>query len=194
LVADLHRRLAITEVAELADLIPAGNRAPGLSAGELAAAQEAAGVLFPPDLCELLSSALPVGSQFPDWRTQPRESLEGFRELIVDGIHFDVLHNSYWRSSWGERPSAPAEVRDVVAAIVDDAPPLIPIYAHRGIPNEPLEHGNPVFSIMQTDIIVYGRDLADYLRHEFHRAERREPEAPPRTIRFWTSMLDDEDD
>jgi hypothetical protein len=28
-------------------------------------------------------------------------------------------------------------------------------------------HGNPVFSIMQTDIIYYGADLAHYLLNEF---------------------------
>ena len=68
-------------------------------------------------------------------------------------------------------------------------PALIPIYAHRAIPNEPLEAGNPVFSVWQAvDTIVYGADLADYLRREFSRVPGEADEGRP--IRFWTDLLD----
>jgi hypothetical protein len=92
-----------------------------------------------------------------------------------------------------------------VVEILDDAPRLIPIYAHRAVPNEPLEAGNPVFSVMQMDIIIYGNDLEQYLHNEFglpplhdetgrllvdeeggllhEKAKRRE--GLPREIRFW---------
>ena len=46
-----------------------------------------------------------------------------------------------------------------------------------------------MFSVWQTDIIIYGNDLADYLRQEFHR-DGGSAELPKRTIRFWTAMLD----
>jgi hypothetical protein len=45
------------------------------------------------------------------------------------------------------------------------------------------------FSVWQTDIIIYGNDLGDYLRNELH-GGRGCDELPERTIRFWTAMLD----
>jgi hypothetical protein len=174
----------------LADLVPEPYRAPGLSAAELDAAQARAGVLFPPDLCELLTETLPTGQQFPDWRTRARESLEAFREQLIDGIEFDAIHNDVWLPSWGEKPSDHAELRMLVTEKVFDAPALIPIYSHRGLPNDPLEAGNPVFSIVQTDIIVYGLDLGDYLRHEFAPRASRDAPRPARPIRFWADLVE----
>ena len=65
------------------------------------------------------------------------------------------------------------------------APRLIPIYGHRMMPDEPQEPGNPVFSVHQTDIIHYGFDLADYLRHEFGLPGREPWPERVRPIRFW---------
>jgi hypothetical protein len=76
----------------------------------------------------------------------------------------------------------------IVTEVVNRAPELIPIYQHRGIPNEPLERGNPVFSVMQADAILYGVDLEDYLRHEFHGRRVRPVPDQEREIRFWTSL------
>jgi hypothetical protein len=145
-----------------ADLVPGKFRGAGLSGAELDIAHEQAGAAFPPDLSELLQETLPVGSRFPDWR-HARATMQAWRERLVDTIHFDVLHNGFWLPEWGPRPERPEESREAVAAHLAAAPAMIPIYAHRAIPNEPLAAGNPVFSIYQTDIVVYGRDLADYL-------------------------------
>jgi hypothetical protein len=46
-------------------------------------------------------------------------------------------------------------------------PKLLPISGHRYLAAEPCLSGNPVFSIMQTDIIYYGANLAHYLLNEF---------------------------
>src|SRR6266852_1098747 len=115
--------------------------------------------------------------------------MEAWRDRLVSTFHFDVMNNAFWPQVWGPRPDHPDESRAVVAERLAQAPALIPIYAHRGIPNEPLEPGNPVFSVWQTDIIVYRDDLADYLLHEFHGSTPRS-DAPHRPIRFWTEMLD----
>jgi hypothetical protein len=53
------------------------------------------------------------------------------------------------------------------------------------MPDEPQGAGNPVFSVHQTDIIYYGFDLADYLRHEFNLPGREPWPSQIRTIRFW---------
>lgn len=44
---------------------------------------------------------------------------------------------------------------------------MIPIYGHRYLPAGRGTHGHPVLSIYQTDIIVYGTDLADYINNDF---------------------------
>jgi hypothetical protein len=44
---------------------------------------------------------------------------------------------------------------------------LVAVYGHRYIPAEPGLAGNPVFSIHQSDVIVYGSSLASYLAAEF---------------------------
>jgi hypothetical protein len=174
----------------LGDLVPKESRGQGLSDSELATAQGEAGAAFPPDLCELLTDTLPSGPKFPDWRSRPRDAMDEWRAYLVDGFHFDVLHNDFWPSAWPARPDSPAESREIVVQRLAEAPALIPIYGHRGIPNEPLEAGNPVFSVWQTDIILYGNDLANYLRHEFHRDPESDELLDDRTIRFWDAMLD----
>jgi hypothetical protein len=85
--------------------------------------------------------------------------------------------------------------------MLDDAPRLIPIYMHRAIPNEPLETGNPVFSVMQTDVVVYGNNLERYLHNDFvgdpvppSFIDNRRWDGPQREIRFWTRAMDFWDD
>jgi hypothetical protein len=72
-----------------------------------------------------------------------------------------------------------------VTEMIAEAPKLIPIYSHRFIPEEPSEAGNPIFSVYQMDIIYYGFDLDDYLRHEFDLPGRKEWPAQVRPIKFW---------
>ena len=172
----------------LADLVPEEYRSPGLTSEELARAQGEAGAAFPEDLVDLLMSCLPTGQRFPDWRNEPALAMSRWRKQLAEGILFDVEVNGFWMGNWGRRPGETDEALSVVAEALERAPALIPIYGHRGIPNEPLEAGNPVFSVVQTDAIVYGVNLEDYLRHEFHGRRLRPVPAEERTIRFWTSL------
>jgi hypothetical protein len=77
-----------------------------------------------------------------------------------------------------------------VTAIVNAAPRLIPLIAHRYIPDAPHEAGNPVFSVMQADTIYYGADLADYFRREFAaRPTDLDPVGDVRFIPFWSELV-----
>jgi len=98
---------------------------------------------------------------------------------------FDIEHNSFWLPEWGPRPKKLAEALRTAEELISAAPKLIPVYLHRMMPDEPQSPGNPVFSVHQTDIICYGFDLADYLRHEFNLPGRELWPAQIRTIRFW---------
>lgn len=106
-------------------------------------------------------------------------------QLPLEDLLFDVEYNTFWLPQWGEKPVLLEEAKEIVRKVYVQAPRLIPIYSHRFIPERPRETGNPVFSIHQTDIIWYGFDLDDYLRHEFKLAGRAEWPSQVKEIGFW---------
>jgi hypothetical protein len=139
----------------------------GLTDVEIAATETRFGFRFPPDLRAFLHTALPRGPSFPDWRSGEESAIREWLDLPRQGILFDIEHNGFWLEEWGPRPASLEEACRVASELVAAAPKLIPIFGHRMMPDEPHLSGNPVFSIHQTDIIHFGFDLADYLRHEF---------------------------
>jgi hypothetical protein len=100
-------------------------------------------------------------------------------------VLFDIESNGFWLEEWGPRPALMGDALRRGEELLSAAPVLIPIYGHRMMPDEPHLSGNPVFSVVQTDIIYYGFDLADYLRHEFHLPGREPWPEKVRPIRFW---------
>jgi hypothetical protein len=157
----------------------------GLTNAEVTTVENRFGFRFPPDLRELLQTALPRGPQFPDWRSGDEAVLRGWLDSPRRGILFDIEYNGFWLKEWGPRPGSLDEALQAASELVEAAPRLIPIFMHRMIPDEPGLPGNPVFSVHQTDIIHYGFDLTDYLRHEFHLPGREPWPERVRTIRFW---------
>jgi hypothetical protein len=122
---------------------------------------------FPPDYRLFLST---LGSTdhpgFYDWLVGD-DAIHRAYEAVVEGLAFDVEQNQLWLDAWGPRPSSEDERRRVVSAQVEQAPKLIPVFGHRFLVAEPCESGNPVLSIHQSDIIIYGADLRMYLLNEF---------------------------
>jgi hypothetical protein len=157
----------------------------GLSDREVKTAENKFGFRFPPDLRAFLQTALPIGKGFYDWRYGDETRLREMLNWPLHGCLFDVERNNFWLSEWGKRPRLLSEALKIATEKINEAPKLIPIYSHRYIPEEPHEVGNPVFSIHQMDIIYYGFDLEDYLRHEFKLPDRKEWPAQVRHIRFW---------
>lgn len=161
----------------------------GLTDSEVARVEARHGFRFPPDLRAFLQTALPRGGAFPDWRAGDATALAAWLNEPKEGILFDVEHNSFWMDDWGARPASLVQAKETAAKFIDAAPRLIPVFAHRMIAAEPGRTGNPVFSVHQTDIIYYGSDLEDYLRHEFKLAGRHPWPEQLRPIRFWTRLL-----
>jgi hypothetical protein len=143
---------------------------------------------FPPDLRALLQMALPAGQGFPDWRNGPREVLQERLDWPLEGMCFDIEHNSFWLAEWGPKPTELTAALDIARAAVAAAPTLILIFGHRYIPDEPVLAGNPVFSVHQTDIIYYGWDLTHYLADEFSGPQSPVPAPVTRPIRFWDKI------
>jgi hypothetical protein len=158
----------------------------GYTQAELDTAQEKYGLVFPPDLVALFRDRRLLKGY--DWRHDDA----AIRDMLawpLEGLLFDVEHNVLWWPEWGERPLSATAKREVLTAVVAKAPKLIPLFAHRYLPAEPHESGNPVLSVHQSDIIYYGADLADYFDHEFGGNRRPLPDHVKR-IRFWSDLIE----
>lgn len=157
----------------------------GLTDGEVARAEERYEFHFPVDLREFLQTALPWGFPFPDWRSEDETAIRQSMREPLQGILFDIEHNDFWLPEWGSRPGRTEDAVTIVEEQVRKAPRLIPIYSHRMMPDRPLDAGNPVLSVHQTDIIHYGFDLDDYFRNEFELPGRKPWPNLVRPIEFW---------
>ena len=156
----------------------------GYSQGELDWAQERYGLVFPPDLIALLLDRRPIGGW--DWLTDDA----GIRLAMqhpLRGLLFDLEHSNLWWAEWGERPSSAQKRAEVLTSVVAAAPRLIPLMGHRFIPEAPCEAGNPVFSVMQSDVIYYGADLAEYFANEFGGLHKI---GSTRHIPFWSDLVE----
>ena len=161
----------------------------GLSDDEIEDIQKKFNLTFPPDLRLFLQMALPVSNNFPQWRSRKGWGIGERIDWPLEGIVFDVEHNGMWLDRWGEKPSMLEEQIKVVEEHYSSYPKLIPIYSHRYIPSAPLEMGNPVFSVVQSDIVYYGKDLCDYLRCEFLGKQYRS-EGNVKHIVFWSDIAE----
>jgi hypothetical protein len=164
--------------------------APGLTEIEFRRLQQEHGVVFPPDLRAVLSTGLPLGAGFPDWRGESSNQIHDRMQAPVDGVLFDVEVNAFWYPPWGSRPAETAAAMAIARERLAAVPVLVPVYAHRCIPTEPMEEGNPIFSVWQTDVIYYGDDLAGYFAGEFDAPRPAWCRTTPRRIPFWSDLVD----
>lgn len=159
--------------------------APGLTDAEVTSVQDRFKFRFPPDLRDFLQTALPSGPKFPNWRSGDPTLLGEWLDIPRDGVLFDVEYNAFWLDEWGPKPESMPDTLALVSDLLQAAPQLIPIFAHRMMPDEPHLPGNPVFSVHQTDIIHYGYNLANYLCAEFKVQDHQPLPTEMRSIRFW---------
>jgi hypothetical protein len=145
-------------------------------------------------------SILPaIYPSFYNWQTDT-EAIRDAYEWLVYGLVFDVQHDALWPESWGTKPDTGDAQEARVQELVNSAPKLIPVHAHRYLLAEPCQAGNLVLSIWQSDIIIYGDDLHDYYLHDFwdllglqgvYKEYRHKPEQmwAGREIPFWGELL-----
>ncbi len=157
----------------------------GYTAAELERAQLQFRVTFPPDLTDLLLDRRPVGGT--DWNNETM--VRSQMAWPFEGLLFDVEENGLWWSEWGERPAKEDERAEVLRDVLSRAPKLIPIFGHRYLPATPLQAGNPVFSVYQSDIIHFGADLLDYIDREENGLGPKGLDGNPREIDFWSEMV-----
>lgn len=167
----------------------------GLSEQEFEKLELQFDIKFPPDLRNFLSNGLPVGDGFPNWRMalinkKAKEYIEWRIDGPLYGLLFDVKVNQFWFEEWGEKPSSYQQQEEVVKRCFKSYPLLIPVYSHRYIPTDPVESDNPIFSIVQTDIIYYGKTLYDYFKQEFSPSGYFKVDLTFKHIRFWSDLVE----
>jgi len=153
------------------------------------------GIVFPPDLKEFYSEALPVCDYFVDWSDRSQYNINSINDRLlapIEGILFDIEHNSFWYNPWGKKPNNLDEASFLCRKeCLLNVPKLIPIYSHRYIPMDPHEINNPIFSVHQTDIIYYGENLTSYFEVEF----KIKPQTDiffdkKKRINFWSDIVE----
>lgn len=173
---------------------------PGLTDTEIARIERTYQFEFADDHRAFLAAGLPLNNPpeegqtwsapWPDWRDGDPGGLREQLGWPVEGALFDV-GNGLWLPAWGQRPASTSQALDTARRHLAQAPKMIPVYAHRYLPAGRGTHGHPVLSIWQTDIIVYGTDLANYIDNEVGGSEWFiSPDwAPPPMVSFWSEFL-----
>ncbi|WP_193043583.1 hypothetical protein [Mycolicibacterium baixiangningiae] len=178
--ADAATRLAALGVVPMA---------PGLSDDEVAHIESSYGFAFADDHRDFLTTALPVGEAWPNWRADGRRSLDKHLRLPVDGILFAVEWKQFWDDAWGRRP---ARMKDALRSAVYQlarVPRMVPVHSQCYLPAGHGSSGHPVLSIYQAEIRVIADDLLDYVNR------LSAPEAPvPQptsvsTVAFWSDHV-----
>jgi hypothetical protein len=162
--------------------------AKGYTQAELDSAQHRFGLIFPPDLVALLREKRPVEGH--DWTDDA--AIRRALDRPFNGLLDSVERGALWWPEWGTRPATAHAREQLLRDVVSLTPKLIPLIAHRYLPEEPHETGNPVFSIFHTDAIYYGANLKDYFEREFGdwHARRRPWPSQIKYIPFWSDLVE----
>ncbi|HNM83649.1 MAG: hypothetical protein U0Q20_09685 [Mycobacterium sp.] len=160
----------------------------GLTDAEFERAEQLSGAEFADDHRAFLAAGLPVGTNWPNWRDAPRRSLQTWLQAPIDGVLFDVEWNSFWFDGWGQRPARMEDALRSAKYHLARVPRLVPVYSHRYLPAGRGSFGQPVLSVVQTDVIVYGIDLPDYIANEFGPDESHPSPTAPSTVEFWSEL------
>jgi hypothetical protein len=153
---------------------------------------------FTPDLKLFLQLSLPISDGFINWRHGLESRIEAEKIMArlywpLEGMLFDLQADDFWIKIWGDKPNSYDEKKRIAIEKYLTIPKLIPIYSHRYIPSRPKEEGNPIFSVHQMDIIIYGYDLATYFANEFSfelTGDFEKLDGPKRQIDFWSRCVE----
>jgi hypothetical protein len=176
-----------------------GNRMPviygvsGLSPAEIASIEAQLGFRLPEDFAYLFQHLRDPGRVFFPWSNFKKQEYDNSIREVLQGIEFDIDRNKFWMDRWGKRPPTLCAALDVARKDFETWPKLLPVSGHRFLAAEPCRSGNPIFSIVQTDIIYYGADLAHYLLNEFidHDYVFHTHAQEIRKIRIWSYLAED---
>jgi len=165
----------------------------GMADPEIATVESELGLPLPDDMKFLMGNVRELDSGSSPWSTLDRSSYEEQIDWVLQGILFDVEHANLWLRRWGSQPRNLEAAQDIARQDFALWPKLFPVFGHRFLVVQPKETDNPVFSIMQSDIVCYGANLAHYLLQEF--GETRDygenmAAQSPRHVEIWSDFAE----
>ncbi|PRC42597.1 hypothetical protein C6A85_000000109685 [Mycobacterium sp. ITM-2017-0098] len=160
---------------------------PGLSDDELTRVERELGFEFADEHRSFLAAGLPVGAQWPNWRSEGRRSLTKRVQLPVEGVLFAVEWSDFWSDGWGKRPARMKDALRTARYRLARVPQMIPVYSHHYLPGGRGSSRHPVLSVVQTDVVLRGTDLADYIGNEFGPDGHRDRNAAF-PVEFWSGL------
>ncbi|MGP4058825.1 hypothetical protein ACTWP6_29065 [Mycobacterium sp. 4D054] len=160
----------------------------GMSDDELDRVEHEVGVEFADDHRAFLAAGLPTGGSWPNWRAEGRRSLTRRLQLPIVGVLFAVEWDRFWYDGWGRRPAQTKHALRTARYHLERAPMLVPICSHHYLPAGHGLSGHPVLSVVRTDVVIRGANLADYVSAEFGTVEPDARQAAV-TVEFWSTLL-----
>ena len=168
----------------------------GLSDEEFKKIEKFYNIKFPKVLRILYKSFLPNFYNWRDFSENNVKKIKNYLNMPIEGILFDIENNGFWMDCFGEKTGNPEQDKAKAEeffknAKEEEVPKLIPIYSHRYVPSFPDSIDVPIFSVMQTDIIYYGKNIENYFEHEFDNNYNPEQESADLgiiEIPFWSKL------
>ena len=130
---------------------------------------------FNTDHRRLLETVQPAGT---GWLHCKKDSVEHIRVALdwpLEGLLFDAENNDFWPDGWCPKLASTSDQSRIATEHIETWPTLIPLTGIGTCQRRQRLPGAPVFSGYQSDVIVYGRDLLEYLQHELRPAQRPAP-------------------
>ena len=140
---------------------------PGLSALDIRRIETELGFRLPEDFAFLLQNIRDPDRVLFPWSNFDKSTYDDRIGWVRKGIESSIEEDGFWDSRWGQRPDGLEQALGIFRLHFTTWPKLLPLLGHRFLAAEPCRPDNPVFSIMGTDIICYGANLAHYLMLEF---------------------------
>ena len=161
---------------------------PGLSDEEIQKVETIYGIEFSEQWLAVYQQLLPISEGFYNWRDFSAENIEHIKRNLADP--YDGILNSLdelvWDASWGNEPTTLLDRNVQIRKMLESAPRLIPLYGHRFLPSYENQE-MPILSVVDLDIIYYGKDLYDYFEIEFGNRELSLSLKDYNPVPFWTS-------
>jgi hypothetical protein len=151
------------------------------------------GCHLPEDVVWLASNITDPDGYILQW-TRGVGAIKEFESWVYRGISADV-EAGFWPRAWGTKPNDASQRLAELEQLWPFWPKLLPLTGHRALPLDPPKIGNPIFSIMQTDITYYGYTLADWFELD-HADPHRDysllhQKEPKRRIAAWSDFAED---
>ena len=148
----------------------------GLTDDEIRTIERRYNINFPKSLIEFYTIALPVSKWFVNWRNTTEENIKDIKWRLAEpfnGIFWAMEKDEFWVDGW-ERPNSFEEMKKKFIEEMKDEPTPIPFYSHRYVLSQEGIDDPAVLSMYDSDIIVYGNNLEEYLDNEFINPQKHE--------------------